>query len=57
LVRGGSKLDNPDAFATETEPTNRSHNIGFRVVAVIEEAPSGSEEATPENQEVVPRNP
>jgi formylglycine-generating enzyme required for sulfatase activity len=57
LVRGGSKLDNPDAFATETEPTNRSHNIGFRVVAVIEEAPSGSEAATPENQEVVPRNP
>jgi serine/threonine-protein kinase len=41
LVRGGSKLDNPDAFATETEPTNRSHNIGFRVVAVIEADDAG----------------
>jgi formylglycine-generating enzyme required for sulfatase activity len=36
LVRGGSKLDNADASASETEPTNRTDNIGFRVVAVIE---------------------
>lgn len=41
LVRGGSKLDNPDAFATEIEPTNRSNNIGFRVVAAIDKESTG----------------
>ena len=57
LVRGGSKLDNADASASETEPTNRTDNIGFRVVAVVEEDPSGNQAAEPENQEVLPRNP
>lgn len=48
LVRGGSKLDNPNAFATEIEPTNRSNNIGFRVVAAIDKEPTRQDATTVE---------
>lgn len=49
VLRGGSKLDNPDAFSEAVPPEHRTNNLGFRVVAVVEAKDPGGNPATPQS--------
>jgi len=46
VLRGGSKLDDPDAFGEAVPSDYRTDNLGVRVVAVVEAKDPGGNTAT-----------